>query len=97
MPFIFGHNIASTINKTTCKCSDPVFTNYIEVPQELKDLHKDMVLSTAVTFVGRLGIFISGSRGICFSMQEHILVQTMETLANATNNVIILQFTQFPC
>ena len=40
-----------------------------------------------VSFVHELGFLVSGSWGICFLTQQHVSVQTINTLANATNNI----------
>ena len=42
---IFGPNIAVLKGKTTRKRTEPEVTDYIKIPKEILDIHKEVVLA----------------------------------------------------
>lgn len=73
---IFGHDIISTMDKTARKSSEPVVADYVEVPWDLKELNENMIISPDVMFVGGIGFFVIGSRGIRLT-DQHVLMWTV--------------------
>ena len=48
---IFGPDVASLKFKITSKPSNPLVTEYVEIPQEILDLNKNLTLVADVIFV----------------------------------------------
>ena len=69
---MFGPNVASLKRKTTRRSSEPVVTEYVEIPQHILDLSKTVTLEADVIFVNILGFFTSTSRKIKFTTLEYI-------------------------
>ena len=69
---MFGPDIASLKGKTTGKTSDPVVTEYVEIPQEILDLSNKVTLEADVIFANGLGFSVSTSRRIKFTTLEYI-------------------------
>ena len=67
---LFGPKIATLKGKTTSKSSEPVVTDYVETPQRILDLKKEVTLAEDVMFVNGVGLFVSTSRRINFATLE---------------------------
>ena len=58
---IFGRNLQSTRGKTVRNKPWQVVADYVEVPQHLKEINKNVVFSADVVFVNGLGFLMTRS------------------------------------
>eukprot|EP00957_Ditylum_brightwellii_P184480 14051030-Ditylum_brightwellii.AAC.1 len=65
--FLFGKDIKALKGKTTRKTPEPVTNNYINVPQELIDLHQDVTIAADIMYVNKVPFLTSVSRKIKFT------------------------------
>ena len=87
---IFGHDIASLKKKTIRKSSEPVVTYYVEIPQRILYLNKEVTLSVDVLFMNGIGFFISTYRRMKFTTPKDLPSCTKGKLGNSLKNVISL-------
>ena len=80
---IWGPNIAALKGKTTRSSPLPVAADYLEVPQEILDLHKDVYLTADLFFVNKTPFFLTYSRNICFTTVTHMPNRKLESIAQA--------------
>ena len=52
---VFGPGIATLKVKTARKSSEPVLTDYVEIPQCILDLNNELTLSEDVMFINGIG------------------------------------------
>jgi hypothetical protein len=50
----FGDDIASLRGKTLCNTQDTVIADYVEIPNEILDLNKEVTMAADVMFVNGL-------------------------------------------
>jgi hypothetical protein len=65
----------------------PVLTDYVEIPQAIIDLNKDVTLAADVMFVCGLGFMVSTSRKLKFTTIEHVPHRTKPMLVKSLNKV----------
>ena len=61
---IFGKDIASLKGKTTRKKPIPVIKDYVDIPTELKQLHKDVELCVDIMYIHNIMFLVTVSRKI---------------------------------
>ena len=69
---IWGIDIASLKGKTTRKTPESVLTDMVEIPTEIRELHRIVTLTIDVFFVNKVPFFLTLSRNICFSTVTHL-------------------------
>jgi hypothetical protein len=69
--------------KTTRSKSIPVARDYFKVPMELMKLHKEVFLTTYISFVKKIPFFLKLSRKICFTAANHIADRTVPQIFKA--------------
>jgi hypothetical protein len=74
---IWGKNIASLKGKTTRRKTHPVARDYVKVPKELLELHKEVFLTTDIFFVNKIPFFLTLSRNIFFTAVNHLVERTV--------------------
>ena len=84
---IFGPDIAVLKGKTTRKRPEPVVTDYIKIPKEILDIHKEVVLAGDLCFIQKIPFFITISRNIKFTTVEHLDNRKATTILGAVDNV----------
>ncbi len=69
---IWGPNVALLKGKTVCRKPSLVLEDIVEVPQELRKLHKSMTLTIDIFFVNSAPYFAALSLRICFLSVTHL-------------------------
>jgi hypothetical protein len=64
---IWDKNISALKGKTTQSKTYPVAREYVKVPKELLELHKEVFMTTAIFFVNKIHFFVTLSRNICYN------------------------------
>ena len=80
---IWGKDIAALKGKTTRRKPIPVADSVMNVPRELKKLHKNVTLAVDLFFVNGIAFFISHSRKICFTASTHLKNRKVASLWEA--------------
>jgi hypothetical protein len=74
--------------KTTRNKPDPVLLDYIKIPKELLNAHKDVVITADVMFVQKIPFLISMSRKNKFTTMEVLENQKVSTMEKCFDNII---------
>ena len=77
---IWGPNIAALKGKTTCSTPEHVAIDIVEVPMEIRTLHRNVTLSINVFFVNKIPFLITLSRKKCFTTITHLSNQKIHTI-----------------
>jgi hypothetical protein len=80
---IFGPDIGTLKGKSTRNVPVAVKTDEIDIPQELKDMHKDLTLCIDIMFVNGMPMLTSIDRSIRFRAQRFGLVGYQNELRNS--------------
>ena len=85
---MFGPNLANLRGKTTRKKQEHVRVDYIEIPQDIIDMHKYVTLVADVMFVNGLPFLVTSSRGIILVTIEYLPSRTAKRLAITLKRVL---------
>ena len=69
---IFGRDVHTLKGKTVRKQPGPVVSDYVEIPEEMKQMNWDVELSADIMFVNGLPFLITISRRIMFTTMEFL-------------------------
>jgi hypothetical protein len=69
---IWGPSVAALKGKTVRKRPEPVKTETIYIPKEIRELHRDVTLTIDIFFVNQIPFFITLSRVIYFITVTHL-------------------------
>eukprot|EP00957_Ditylum_brightwellii_P025330 1916487-Ditylum_brightwellii.AAC.1 len=70
--FVFGSDLGALKGKTVRKTPEPVVTDYIEVPRDLIDLHKEVTVVADILYINKILFLTSVSRNIKFTTAQQI-------------------------
>jgi hypothetical protein len=85
---IFGPDVASLKGKTTRQTPEPVLTDYVQIPNEILELNKDVTLAVDVMFVDDIHFVVSLSRKIKFTTSEYVPRRSKPLLVKSLNKII---------
>eukprot|EP00957_Ditylum_brightwellii_P188146 14323619-Ditylum_brightwellii.AAC.1 len=69
---IFGKDVGLLKGRMVCQMLEPVVSDYIEVPLELYNIHKDMTLAADVISVNKKHFLTSISKNIKFATSQKL-------------------------
>jgi hypothetical protein len=84
---ICGKNIAALKGKTTRRNTIPVARDYVKVPLDLMNLHKEVFLTTYIFFVNKNPFFLTLSCNITFTSVNHLTERTMPQIFKAFKEI----------
>jgi hypothetical protein len=84
---IWGKNIAALKGKTTRTKPIHVARDFIKVPKELLQLHKEVFLTCDIFFVNKVPFFITLSRKICFTAVNHLANRKVKNIYKAFEEI----------
>jgi hypothetical protein len=84
---IWGKDISALKGKTTRKKTNPVARDFIKVPKELLQLHKEIFLTVDIFFVNKIPFLLTLSRKICFTAVNHLAGRTVPQIFKAFKEV----------
>ena len=67
---IFGRNFRTLKGKTVRRQPRPVVSDYMEIPEEIKQMNRDVELSADIMFVNEIPFLVTISRRIMFTTVE---------------------------
>ncbi len=56
---IWGPSMATLKGKTVCKKPEPVKTETVHIPKEIRQLHKELTLTIDIFFVNSIPFFVT--------------------------------------
>ena len=86
---VWGPSVASLKGKTTRQTPPAVQTDIIEIPTEIRELHRLVTLSIDVFFVNKIPFFMTLSRKICFSTVTHLANRKISTIFAALKSIFM--------
>jgi hypothetical protein len=84
---IWGKNVAALKGKTTRRKPIPVAEDFVRIPKEILNMHKDVALTADVFFVNKIPFFITLSRKICFTAVNHLPNRTVPEIFKAFKEI----------
>ena len=87
---IFGPDLANLRGKTVRRKPEHVGTDYVDIPRDFMDRHRNVTLTADVVFVNGLPFLITFSRGINLVTIEFATTRTAANLCKLLNRVIIV-------
>jgi hypothetical protein len=69
---IFGKSVAALKGKTTRTRPIPVARDFVKIPKEILQLHREVFLTADIFFVNKIAFFLTYSRKICFTSVCHL-------------------------
>jgi hypothetical protein len=86
---IWGDNIAGAAlkGKTIQSAPPPVVTDFVKVPKEILEVHKEVTLSADVFFVIKIPFLLTISKHLCYTAVSHLADQKIETIFKAFKQV----------
>eukprot|EP00957_Ditylum_brightwellii_P207494 15353227-Ditylum_brightwellii.AAC.1 len=87
---IFGKYVGFLNSKAVRKAPKPVVNDYVHVPPESMDIHKDVTIATDIMFVNKLPILTSISKNLKFITSQKLGSRATKNILKAIRNVIKL-------
>ena len=87
---LWGKSPASLKGKTTRHKPEHVTTNMVEVPKEIRELHRIVTISFDIFFINKIPFFLTLSRKICFSTVTHLANRKIRTIFAAFKSIFFL-------
>ena len=84
---IWGKSIAALKGKTTRSKPAQVAKDFVKVPVELLNLHKEVFLTADIFFVNKIPFFLTLSRKICFTAVNHLANRTVPEIFKAFKEI----------
>ncbi len=69
---IWGPSLAALKGKTVRKRPEPIKTDIVSIPKEIRELHKEVTLTIDIFFVNKIPFFLTLSRVLYFTTVTHI-------------------------
>ncbi len=69
---IWGPSVAALKGKTVQKKPEPVKTETVYIPKEIRELHKEVTLTIDIFFVNQIPFFVTLSRVLYFTTVTHL-------------------------
>jgi hypothetical protein len=91
---IFNPDLATLKGKTVRQTPPPVMTDYIQIPQEIVSLNRNVTLTIDIMFVNGIPFMVSISRKINFTTVEYLLGRKQPQLVSSIKKIINLYRTR---
>ena len=84
---IFGPNVLSLKVKMVRRKTKPVISNYVNIPKEILQLHKMVLVAADTMFVNRVTFLVSIPRHVKFTKVQYIGKSTMVHISKSLENI----------
>ena len=85
---IFGSDLAGLRGRTVIETPAPVTTNYVQIPREILERHRLVVLAVDVMFVNSVPFLVSVARGLNFITVEYTKTHTAKALPGCVQHIM---------
>jgi hypothetical protein len=79
--------VAALQGKTTRTKLLPVAADFVKIPKEVLDLHRDVSLTADIFFVNKIPSFLTLSRNMCFTAINHLPNRTVPEIFKAFKEI----------
>ena len=86
---IWGPDVPSLKGKTTRKTPPAVPSDIVEIPVEIRQLHRNVTISIDIFFVNKIPFFLTLSRKICFTTVTHLSNRKTATIFAAFKSIFM--------
>jgi hypothetical protein len=86
---VWGPDISALKGKNTRKAPDPVPTDMVVVPKEIRELHRIITIWTDIFFVNNIPFFLTLSQKICFATITHLTNRKTDTIYAAFKSIFM--------
>ncbi len=86
---IWCPDVPSLKGKTTRKTPPAVRSDMVEIPVEIRQLHRNVTMSFDIFFVNKIPFFLTLSRKICFTAVTHLTNQKTATIFAAFKSIFM--------
>jgi hypothetical protein len=84
---IWGPSVATLKGKTVRKKPEPVKTETVYIPKEIRELHKEMTLTINIFFVNQIPFFVTLSRVLYFTTVTHLPNRSLGEIFKALKGI----------
>jgi hypothetical protein len=79
--------VAALKGKTVWKRPEPVKTDIVSIPKEIRELHKEVTLMIDIFFVNKIPFFLTLSRVLYFTMVTHLPNRSLDQIFKALKGI----------
>jgi hypothetical protein len=84
---IWGPSVAALKGKTVRIKPEPVMTNTVHIPKEIREIHKEVTLSMDIFFVNQIPFFVTLSRSLYFTTVTHLPNRSLGEIFKALKGI----------
>ena len=84
---IWGKDIAALKGKTTRKKSIHLVSDFVKIPKEILQMHREVFLSADIFFVNKIPFFLTYSRNFCFTAVNHLANRKVSSIFKAFEEI----------
>eukprot|EP00957_Ditylum_brightwellii_P183278 13960761-Ditylum_brightwellii.AAC.1 len=92
--FVFGPDVGALRGKTSLKTQEPARTDHIKVPQELINLHQEVIMAANILYINKIPFCTSVLRNIKFTTTKNINNRKKSTLLTAIKKIFKFYMSQ---
>jgi hypothetical protein len=84
---IWGPSVAALKGKTVRIKPEPVTTNTVHIPKEIREIHKEVTLTMDIFFVNQIPFFVTLSRSLYFTTVTHLPNRSLGEIFKALKGI----------
>ncbi len=77
---IWGPSVAAQKGKTVQKRPEPIKTDIVSIPKEIRELHKEVTLTKDIFFLNKIPFFLTLSRVLYFTTVTHLPNRSLDEI-----------------
>jgi hypothetical protein len=77
---IWGPSVAALKGKMVWKRLEPIKTDIVSIPKEIRELHKEVTLTIDIFFMNKIPFFLTLSRVLYFTMVTHLPDRSLDQI-----------------
>jgi hypothetical protein len=84
---VWGPSVATLKGKTVRKRPEPIKTDIVSIPKEIRELHKEVTLTIDIFFVNKIPFFLTLSRVLYFTTVTHLPDRSLDQIFKALKGI----------
>jgi hypothetical protein len=84
---IWGPSVAALKGRTVRIKPEPVTTNTVHIPKEIREIHKEVTLTMDIFFVNQIPFFVTLSRSLYFTTVTHLPNRSLGEIFKALKGI----------